>query len=94
MRTKFKWLIPLIPLALLVMAGLYYLPPIHERLAWRLDDLRTQIKYFFNPPDQAVFQPNQQVGFDTILATTRAEYGLTSLRKPRGLPPLPSRDRR
>ena len=77
MRTKFKWLIPLIPLALLVMAGLYYLPPIHERLAWRLDDLRTQIKYFFNPPDQAVFQPNQQIGFDTILATTRAEYGLT-----------------
>jgi peptidase C39-like protein/tetratricopeptide repeat protein len=49
-----------IPVALLLIIGLYYIPPIHSRLAWRLDSLRTQIKYMINPPDQAVFQPGQQ----------------------------------
>ena len=41
-----------------MLIGLYYLPPIHSRLAWRVDNLRTQIKYYFNPPDEAVFQPS------------------------------------
>src|SRR5690349_17860267 len=50
-----------IPVSLVLIIGLYYIPPIHSRLAWRLDSLRTQIKYMINPPDQAVFQPSQQV---------------------------------
>lgn len=33
------------------------LPPVKERLAWRIDALRTSIVYFFNPPEEAVFQP-------------------------------------
>ncbi|MBL6961011.1 MAG: C39 family peptidase, partial [Anaerolineales bacterium] len=45
-------------LGLVVLVGLYYLPPIHSRLSWRVDDLRTQIKYYFNPPDEAIFQPS------------------------------------
>jgi hypothetical protein len=49
-----------IPVSILILIGLYYLPPIHSRLAWRLDSLRTQIKYMVNPPDQAVFLPTQQ----------------------------------
>ena len=49
-----------IPVSLVLIIVLYYLPPIHSRLAWRLDSLRTQIKYMINPPDQAVFQPGQQ----------------------------------
>ena len=36
---------------------LYNLPPVHERLAWRVDSLRTQIRHAFNPPEQAVFVP-------------------------------------
>jgi hypothetical protein len=76
MRTKLKWLW-LLPPGLLLVVGLYFVPPIHERLAWRVDNLRIQINYFLNPPDQAVFQPNQQIDFDSILATTRAEYMLT-----------------
>ena len=42
-----------------------------------LDELYSRIKYFFNPPDQAVFQPAQTENFESILATTRAEYLLT-----------------
>src|ERR1044071_6985464 len=49
-----------IPISLLILVGLYYVPPIHSRLAWRLESLRTQIKYMVNPPDQTVFQPREQ----------------------------------
>src|ERR1043165_8304002 len=49
-----------IPVSIFILIGLYYLPPIHSRLAWRLDALRTQIKYMVNPPDEAVFRPTQQ----------------------------------
>ena len=43
--------------AILAVIGIYLLPPVHDRLAWRVDDVRTQIKYFFDPPDQAIFLP-------------------------------------
>ena len=67
----------IVPIALLLAIGIYYLPPVHSRLSWRLDNLRTRIVYFFNPPDEAVFQPEQQADFDSVLATTRAQYALT-----------------
>jgi hypothetical protein len=53
-----------VPVSMLLIIGLYYIPPIHDRLAWRLDSLRTQIKYLVNPPDEAVFQPTQQAQLD------------------------------
>jgi hypothetical protein len=88
MRINLKWLW-LLPLGLLLAVGLYFVPPIHERLAWRVDALRTQINYYFNPPEEAVFQPSQQqIDFDTILATTRAEYHLT-LTPPATMTPTP-----
>jgi hypothetical protein len=65
---KYLWYIPL---ALVLMVGVYYLPPVQSRLAWRVDELYSRIKYFFNPPDQAVFQPEQTDNFESILATTR-----------------------
>jgi len=54
---------------LCLLAGLAYnLPPIHERLAWRVDNLSVQIKRYFNPPEQVVFVPQEQV--DAIVAGT------------------------
>jgi hypothetical protein len=49
-----------IPVSILIIIGLYYVPPIHSRLAWRLDSLRTQVRYLVKPPDEAVFQPSEQ----------------------------------
>ena len=37
----------------------YNLPPVHERLAWRLDELRTRVKYALNPPEEALFLPQE-----------------------------------
>lgn len=59
--------------------GAYYLPPVHDRLVWRLDDLRTRIIYFLNPPSEAVFEPSEQNPFtvETAVGTARAEIWLT-----------------
>ncbi|MGB7873291.1 MAG: C39 family peptidase [Anaerolineales bacterium] len=67
----------ILPIALFLAVGVYYLPPVHSRLAWRLDELRTRVIYFFNPPDEAVFRPEQQADFESVLATTRAQFEQT-----------------
>ena len=58
-----------IPISILIIVGLYYVPPIHSRLAWRLESLRTKIQYLVNPPEEAAFQPTQQAQLD--LAVTK-----------------------
>ncbi len=45
---------------ILAAIGLYNIPFIHEKLAWRVEDLQTSIYYFFNPPEEVVFVPTQQ----------------------------------
>lgn len=44
---------------LLVIASvlIYNLPPVHARLAWRVDNLLTSLKYALNPPESVVFIP-------------------------------------
>jgi hypothetical protein len=58
----------------LLMAFAYQLPPIHSRLSWRVDELRTRIKYAINPPDEAVFIPGggSPPGVRTITQTPAA----------------------
>jgi tetratricopeptide (TPR) repeat protein len=74
MKMKFNqyWLIPL---AIALAVGVYYLPPVHSRLAWRVNDLRTSIIYYFNPPSEAVFQPSGETALtiETAILTARAE---------------------
>ncbi|HEY2982049.1 MAG TPA: C39 family peptidase [Anaerolineales bacterium] len=82
-RKRILWLLPVL---LVIAVGVYYLPPVHSRLGWRVDELRTRITYFFNPPDQAVFQPTEQVDFESVLATTRAIYALTLTPQPSATP--------
>jgi hypothetical protein len=60
-RLNRRWALPAI---IVFVIGLYFVPPIHDRLAWRLESLRTQIRYMINPPDEAVFQPEQQAQLD------------------------------
>lgn len=43
------------------MVGLIYqLPPVKDRLDWRVDELRAKLKYALAPPEQAIFVPQQQ----------------------------------
>ena len=69
----------LIPAVLLLGIGLYFIPPVHDRLSPRVDLLRTRVIYFFKPPAEAVFQPSgqTQLTIETAIATARAEMLLT-----------------
>jgi hypothetical protein len=48
-----------IPLAILLAIVIYNLPPVNERLAWRMNILQADIKYALNPPEKAVFTPSE-----------------------------------
>jgi hypothetical protein len=61
MRRAALSLVVLIPACLALAALAYSLPPVHQRLAWRVDALQADIRYRLNPPEEAVFVPQQQV---------------------------------
>jgi tetratricopeptide (TPR) repeat protein len=52
----------LLGLAVLVLLaiGFYFVPPVHSRLAWRMNNLREGVIYFFYPPQNVTFQPSGQ----------------------------------
>jgi hypothetical protein len=49
-----------IPALILLAVLVYNIPFVHSRLAWRIDNLRIRIQYAINPPEQVVFQPQEQ----------------------------------
>jgi tetratricopeptide (TPR) repeat protein len=68
----------------------YNLPPIHDRLAWRVDNLRVAIRRYINPPEEVVFVPQEQV--DAIVNATLTAQAAATPTLPPALTetPLPS----
>lgn len=60
-----------------LMVAIYFLPPVHERLSWRLLNLRASIFYFFNPPDEVAFSPAQQAEMEAIVRQTQTAMAPT-----------------
>lgn len=58
-RITSRWLLA-IPLLILLAALVYNIPFVHARLSWRVDNLRVRLQYALNPPEQVVFQPQEQ----------------------------------
>lgn len=74
---------------------LYNFPPIHERVAWRVDNLRVAIRRFFNPPEEVVFTPQEQMAAIVIATLTALADTGTAIPPTPGpaspsLAPLPS----
>jgi hypothetical protein len=96
MRTSRLLFLLVIPLVCLLTIGIYFLPPVHSRLAWRLDELVLRIKYTFNPPGEAVFVPQQAgtQGVDTALSPTPSSTALPPSPTPAqtDIPPTPGVD--
>lgn len=57
--------------SLALLLAIYYLPPVHSRLSWRLANLRSDIFYFFNPPNETAFSPGQQAEMESIVRMTQ-----------------------
>jgi hypothetical protein len=62
-RISSRYLIT-IPVVILLAVLVYNIPFVHSRLAWRIDNLRIRIQYAINPPEQVVFQPQEQALLD------------------------------
>lgn len=71
---------------------LYRFPPVYNRLSWRIDALRTKIVYAINPPEEAVFRPEQQDLIDQSAQATLEAISAPSA-TPDILTPTPSEDR-
>ena len=87
MRKPRDILLVLIPLILLGVM-VYFLPPVHERVNWRLEQLRLQVRYALFPPEQAVFVPQDQIAA-AVQATFQAltpQATFTSTATPTHLP--------
>lgn len=66
-----KWIIAIIILAGI---GIFFLPPVYSRAMPRIDGWVSDIKYKINPPDQAVFQPEQQSQIDLAVTEMMQTY--------------------
>lgn len=75
-----------VPLICLLCVLVYFLPPVNDRLAWRVDELRTRVKYALNPPAESLFIPQQDpaVTVITIAPTTTPTGTLTATPSPVG----------
>ena len=73
-RSKLNWVLGAL-IVILLGVLVYYLPPVHDRLAWRVEELILSIRYQINPPEEVVFTPQEQaeaLPTDTPLPTSTA----------------------
>ncbi len=75
-------LLALVALALL----LYHLPPVHARLAWRLEDGYARLKAWLHPPEEAVFVPEMQQQLQRMVTQTLLALTPTVTPTPRPTP--------
>jgi hypothetical protein len=54
----------------LAAAVVYNLPPVHERLAWRVTNWTVQIRRILNPPQKVLFVPQEAGAVETIAKAT------------------------
>jgi hypothetical protein len=93
---KLRYLILAVPLLCLCAVLVYQLPPVHDRLYWRIENIRANIFYFLHPPEKVVFVPQQQV--EAIVKATMTAISPTATPNPSQTPspvgpsytPLPS----
>lgn len=72
-----------IPAVLLLGIVLYNLPPVHERLVWRVSELRSKLQYAINPPEEVVFIPGStQIATPTVLLTRQPSFTPTRSASP------------
>ena len=66
----------LLGIGLAGMVLVYNLPPVHERLAWRVSQLQADIKYAISPPEEAVFTPDATLA--AVVQSTLQAYTPTA----------------
>ena len=70
-----------------LLAAVYNLPFVQDRVGWRVSELRARIKYALFPPEQAVFTPDPTL--QAMVQTTLAALTPTATLTPTAGPTLP-----
>ena len=72
------------PLAAIVLGvGVFFLPPVYSRAMPRIDGWISSLKYLINPPNEAIFQPQQQSQID--IATTQMMQTYVASQTPKAI---------
>ena len=90
LRPRRRWVALgcLVALALVgLLAAVYNLPFVQDRVGWRVSELRARIKYALFPPEQAVFTPDPTL--QAMVQTTLAALTPTTTLTPTAGPTLP-----
>ncbi|MCJ7678125.1 MAG: C39 family peptidase [Anaerolineales bacterium] len=90
LRPRRRWVALgcLVALALVgLLAAVYNLPFVQDRVGWRVSELRARIKYALFPPEQAVFTPDPTL--QAMVQTTLAALTPTATLTPTAGPTLP-----
>ncbi len=74
-------------LACLAIVFVYNLPPVHQRLAWRVSGWQAQVRRALNPPEQLVFVPGGQAEPGAV--STLVEATAQALQTAAALDPQP-----
>jgi hypothetical protein len=91
MRKRRRPNILLVILAIILLAFLLYqLPPIKNRLSPRIDNLQSQIQYAINPPDEAIFVPEEMSDPVSPEPPLEAVEGSNPEPSPTPIPPTPT----
>ena len=70
-RKPSAWKIILTVLILLILALIICrITPLYDSIAWRYEEFRTQLFYRLNPPDEAIFSPEQSEELDFAVQAT------------------------
>ena len=78
-----------IPAGLALCVLVYYLPPVHTRLSGRVSLLRERITYAINPPDEALFVPEEDARQEAILQATQLASTPSATLSPTDVPETP-----
>ena len=60
-----------IPLLCLAVVVVFNIPFVHDRLAWRIENARVRLQYAINPPEEAIFIPQEQVDVAAMVNATQ-----------------------
>ena len=66
---------------------IYNLPPVHSRLAWRVEAMRARVKYALKPPEDIILQVSTQEAEPSatlpyLIVTSTATPGATPTQSP------------
>ena len=81
MSKTLRFLVIFIPVVCIVSAFTYFLPPVHDRLARRVDETVLRVKYALNPPEKVVFVPGAKLTA-TIQETIPTPVAFTQTSQP------------